>query len=182
MMMLALASLLPLGLNAHIIDLGVFYGQRAVNDKGIRDTFGNGMVYYPFLAVNFKGFMIGAGYEAGYKKSAKVGMYQESATLEVKGLEIFVGYQMKFLIFAPFVKVGYGSFSYKQTVESPYLGQFKVDHKKSSFTAAGGLKAYILSNIFIGGEIKFVPLKVKPIDVEVDLGGLRILGGIGFSL
>jgi len=56
-----------------------------------------------------------------------------------------------------------------------------VDATKSTFFVAGGLKIYPMKNVYISAEVKYVPLKVKPIDDEVDLGGLRLMGGLGFT-
>jgi hypothetical protein len=33
--------------------------------------------------------------------------------------------------------------------------------------------------LFLAAEIKYVPLQVKPEDVEIDLGGWRLAAGIG---
>ena len=35
--------------------------------------------------------------------------------------------------------------------------------------------------LYLSGEVKYVPLKVKPFDEEVDLGGLRYLLGLGYA-
>jgi len=61
------------------------------------------------------------------------------------------------------------------------VGDYKVDHKKSTVIIGGGLKFYLIKNLFLAGEVKFVPLKVKPFEEEVDLGGMRYLAGIGFT-
>jgi len=50
-----------------------------------------------------------------------------------------------------------------------------------TFSISGGIKFYPQKNVFLAVEFKYIPLKVQPYDVEVDLSGMRILGGIGFS-
>ena len=70
--------------------------------------------------------------------------------------------------------------AYKQTIESSYI-PFKVDDKKSGVTLAAGLRVYPLDGAYLSLEAKYVPLKVKPIDVEVDLGGWRLALGVGYS-
>jgi hypothetical protein len=47
--------------------------------------------------------------------------------------------------------------------------------------AAAGLKFYPWKFIFLSAEAKFVALKVKPYDQSVDLGGWRLLGGLGIA-
>lgn len=173
---------LSAGLHAIHFEAGFFYGQRTVNDTDIKNIYGNGAIYFPCVGIIWKGLILGGGYEGGYSRDGEIGMFNEATTLSVTGLEFFIGYQVKLKMTAPYVKVGYGSYSYKQTIESLYLGEFKVDHKKSAITVSGGLKIHPLKNLFLAGEVKYVPLKVKPFDEEVDLSGLRLMAGIGFSL
>lgn len=174
--------LFPIRQYAADFDLGIFYGQRTVNDSDIKNIYGNGTVYFPYLAINvWKGIIIGGGYEGGYSRDGKIGLYNESTSLRVLGVEFFVGYQLRIKIVSPYIRIGYGSFSYKQTIDSPYVGDYKVDHKKSTVIISGGLKFYLIKNLFLAGEVKFVPLKVKPFEEEVDLGGMRYLAGIGFT-
>jgi opacity protein-like surface antigen len=163
-------------------DIGIFYGLRTVNDPDIKNIYGNGTVYFPYLSINiWNGFTIGGGYEGGYSKEAEIGLYNESSILNVTGMEFFIGYQLKIKNISPYIKIGYGTFSYKQTVENPYVEDYKVDHKKTTMTIGGGLKFYPIKHLFIGGEIKFVPLKVNPYVEEVDLGGIRYLVCIGYT-
>lgn len=170
---------LNFGLN---FEAGFLYGARHVTDVDIKNIYGNGTVYFPYAAIVWHGVILGGGYEGGYSRSGKIGLYEESTSLTVKGYEFFLGYQFKVKIFAPYFKVGYGSYSYKQTIESSFVGEYKVDHKKTTVTFGGGLKVYPLKNLYLAGEVRLVPLKVRPFEDEVDLGGLRILGGIGLSL
>jgi opacity protein-like surface antigen len=174
--------LLPLGAYAVEFSFGFQGGLRTVSDSAIKDVYGNGTCFFPYAAVNvFKGFTIGAGYELGYSRSGVIGLYDEATTLEVTGIQAFVGYQYSVSMVTPYVFVGFGSFSYKQTVESPAAQA--VDATKSTFFVAGGVKIYPMKNIYISAEVKYVPLKVKPFEDEdaVDLGGLRLMGGLGFT-
>ena len=81
--------------------------------------------------------------------------------------------------FVPYVKVGYGSYKYKQTVDSQYVED--ADGTKSSITLSGGFKIYIVKGLYAGGELRYVPLKVEPFETEVDLSGLRFSVGIGYT-
>ncbi len=164
------------------LEAGALYGPRYVADSDIKSIYGEGLVYFPFAAITWKGIFLGGGYEGGYSKTGAIGLYEEASSLKISGLEFFIGYIIKIKIIAPYIKVGYGSYSYKQTVESPYVENFKVDHKKSAVTVGGGIRLYPVKNIFFIGEGKYVPLKVRPFDVEVDLSGLRLLAGIGLTI
>jgi len=172
--------LLPVAVYAIDFSFGFQAGLRTVSDSAIKDVYGNGTCFFPYAAVNiFKGFTIGAGYELGYSRSGTIGLYEEKTTLKVTGIQAFVGFQFPLSVVRPYIFVGYGSFSYTQTVDSPAAQT--VDATKSTFFAAGGIKFYPVKNVYIAAEAKYVPLKVKPIEDEVDLSGLRLTGGLGFT-
>ena len=175
-------SLVLMGYMAYSVEpeIGITYGGRSVSDAQIKDEYGSGAVYFPYVALNiWKGLTIGAGYEGGYKKDSTLGIFDEQATLKVTGVEFFIAYQVKLKKFVPYVKLGYGSYSYKQTVESQFADD--VDDKKSVVTLGGGFKYYIYKGLYAGGEIRYVPLKVEPVDIEIDLSGLRFSVGVGYT-
>ncbi len=163
-------------------EAGAFYGARQVADSEIKNVYGNGLVYFPYAALKWKGIILGGGYEGGYAKTAEIGIYKESSRLKVEGFEVFIGYEFKIRMLAPYFRVGYGSYTFKQTIDSPFLGNFKVDGKKATATGAAGIRIYPFKNLFLAGEVRYVPLKVKPYEDEVDLSGWRFSGGFGFSL
>jgi len=178
--------MLCLGLLAYMaypvdLELGLNFGGRTVSDKEIKEVYGSGIIYFPYLSIKvWKGIRIGAGYEGGYSRNGEIGIYSEPATLKITGFELFVSHQFKLKKWRPFLKLGYGFYSYKQTVESTYADD--IDEKTSGFSMAGGIKLYIYKGFFAGMEFKYVPLKVTPVDIEVDLGGLRYAITIGYNL
>lgn len=167
-------------LHAVDIETGLFIGTRTVKSPDIRSVYGNGMIYYPYLGARlWKGLSIGAAYEAGYSRTGKIGLYEEATRLRVTGFEFFAAYQIDFGKISPYLKAGYGFYSYKQTIDSPYHSAAVVDARKGTWIAAGGLKAYFASSFFLAGEVRYVPLKVAPLDISVDLGGIRYSVGAG---
>ncbi len=175
---LIILGLLAWGLPAVDLSLGLGYGTRSVADDQIKDVYGSGSAYFPYAAVGiWKGLFAGLGYEFGYERDGRIGLYQEETNLKVTGLEFFAGYRLDLGKISPYVKLGLGNYSYEQTVS----GESKVDGKKSSVTLAGGARFYPLKGLFLAAEIKYVPLKVKPMDFEVDLGGMRLAAGIGYT-
>jgi len=164
------------------VEAGALFGTRSVNDADIKAVYGNGTVFFPYAAVYlWKGLFIGAGYEGGYSKSGKIGIYEESTTLKVTGVEFFAGCQFSVGMVSPFLRAGYGSYSYKQVIDSPYHTGGGVDKTKGTVVLAGGLKLILAGNFFLAGEVRSVPLKVMLYEGEVDLGGTRFTAGMGLK-
>jgi len=163
-------------------EAGFLCGPMVVSDKEIKDVYGNGIVYYPYACLDFwKGLLLGLGYEFGYSRAGKIGLFQEDSTLKMSGLEFFLAYQFKMKRFSPYVKLGYGLYSYCQSIQSIPLGNPTTDEKKSAFVLGGGIKYYPWQKFFINLDIKYVPLTVKPFEEKVNLDGIRCSGGIGYS-
>jgi opacity protein-like surface antigen len=161
------------------LEIGLFYGGRSVASADVRDAFGNGAVYFPCAALRFgKGFSAGLGYEGGYDRDGVVGLYEEKASLKVAGWLLFAGYEKTFKKLTPYARLGWGFFSYRQTVESPF--EQKVDDSASGLALAAGLRYRIAKGFFAAADLRYGMLKVKPIDIEVDLGGLRYSLGVGY--
>jgi hypothetical protein len=181
----AFAAGLILGIGAPLsaltIRAGLAYGPRSINDALITTTYHPGSVFIPSLEFAFgKGWFVGAGYETGPEMSGTLGLYGSSARFALSGLEIYGGYEYGMKSFAVFIRGGYGRFSYKQTVDYAYVQDYPVDGTGSAFLAAAGLKYYPWKFIDVSAEAKYVVLKVKPYDQSVDLGGWRLLAGLGF--
>ncbi len=164
------------------IETGFLIGTRTVKSADIKSVYGNGMIYYPFLDFRvWKGLSIGAGYEAGYTRAGMIGLYQEPSRLRVTGLELFLSYQVDIGMLSPFLKAGYGAYSYKQTIDSPVHRDNVVEGTKKTWIAAGGIKAFFAKSFFLVGEVRYVPLKVAPVEEIIDLGGLRYAVGFGIK-
>jgi len=167
---------------AFSVDFYCLYGLRTVNNSDIKNIYGNGQVYYPTAWVDlWKGLSIGVGYEGGYSRDGHIGIYEEFTNLKIQGIEAFAGYQLNLKGISLFAKGGYGIYYYKQFIDNPEL-PFKINEKKGTFIVGGGFKLFPIRNLFIVAEFKYVPLKVKPVEDEIDLGGIRVLGGIGFRI
>jgi len=173
-----LFSLMTLGLQAVKLDLGLLYSGRTIKEAEIKDVYGNGAVYFPYLAVNvWKGLTFGLGYEGGYDRDGKIGLYQEDTNLKITGVELFAAYRLELGNLSPYLKLGFGSYAYKQVVSNVN----KVDDKKSGLNLAVGIRYYLIKGLFLAAEAKYVPLKVKPIEEEVDLTGMRLGAGVGYT-
>lgn len=179
----ALIILLAAPGRAWDLKAGIMGGARTASDPDIRRIYGGGSVYYPFLAVGLvKGFSLGTGYEGGYSRSGVIGSYKESTTLKVSGPELFAGYWFRLEPLSLYVRAGWGSYAYRQTVESPSARDFPVDARQGAFHAAGGVHVFFSERFYLCGEVKYVPLKVQPYGREVNLGGIRYMAGIGYAV
>lgn len=168
--------------DALTIQAGALFGLRKVNDLKVQAAYKDGNVYFPYLEVQpWKDLTFSIGYEGGYNETALLGPFQSRADLSVTGLEFLVGYEYRIKRLALFAKTGFGLYFYKQTVQDEYVKDYEVDQSQSTIVLKGGLKIYPWKFLFLALELKYVPLKVKPYDYEVDLGGMRYLVGFGVT-
>jgi hypothetical protein len=171
-----LLSLLASGLYAIKLDLGFLYGSRGVTSADIREVYGNGTVYFPYLGVNvWKGLCFGLGYEGGYDRDGRIGLYQEDTNFKVAGVELFAAYRLELGKLSPYLKLGFASYSYQQVVSSVTT----VDDRKSGPSLAVGIRYYPSKWLFLAAEAKYAYVQVMPIDQKVDLSGMRLGAGIG---
>jgi hypothetical protein len=181
LVLLALAG--PAAAPAWDVTAGFLAGPRTAGDETVNRIYGSGTVYCPFAAVGlWRGFRVGALYEGGYSRTGVIGLYDEPTSLKVNGVEVFAGYWLKFDLVALYLKGGWGNYSYVQTVQSPAARIYPVDARGQAVVAAVGLNVYLLERLYLCGEVKYVPLKVKPYETEVDLSGWRYLVGIGYTV
>jgi hypothetical protein len=163
------------------VSFGLSYGFRHVEDGVIQSTYGNSTVYVPYFRLTpLRNIGIEVAYEGGYKRSGTVGIYEEDSTLSVTGWE-FSG--ILYLPIRPLVgyfKLGMAYYSYKQDIESEFIRN-PVDHKKWTNVFGFGVILTITRGLYLSAEVKTIPLRVIPFDREVDLSGVRIVGGIGYS-
>jgi hypothetical protein len=166
------------------VQIGFSIGSRTVRDPKVKTVYGEGTVSSPGLQVGFgRGLSIGASLESGYEKKGVLGVHDNPATLVVDGIDLVLGYEARVKSIAGFVKAGYGLYRYRQTIrDNPYAAGFEVDQRKSTVVLGAGIKVYPAKFFFVSAEAKYVPLKVRPYDYEVDLGGWRFLGGLGLRL
>lgn len=178
-----LVAVLSLAISASALELrvGGFFGMRTMNDAAIKDIYGEGTVLYPIVQLDIlAGLGVGASYEL-YDRSGTVQPYGESSRLKITGLEGFLSYSINLKIVRPYVRAGFGSYDYEQTVESDYLAGYKVKAPKTAPHFAAGVVLKILKPVYFAVEAKYVPLKVRPFEDEVDLGGWRFSAGLGLA-
>lgn len=161
--------------------LGLNYGYRHVEDGLIQDTYGSGFVYVPYLRVTpLRSIGFEVAYEGGYKKGGIVGIYEENSTLSVSGWEFSGVLYLPIRPLVGYIKLGMAYYSYKQDIESDFI-RLPVDDKKWTSVFGIGAHLSIMKGLYVSFEVKTVPLKVVSFDREVDLSGVRVVGGLGYS-
>jgi hypothetical protein len=163
------------------VGIGLHFGLRQVQDEILKETYGDGYVYVPYLRLMpFRNIAFEVAYEGGYKRNGKIGLYDEDSTLSVTGLEFSGILFLPLRTFVGYVKFGMGYYIYKQDIESDFT-RLTVDDSKWTTFIGGGINLRVIDGLYLSAEVKSVPLIVRPFDTEVNLGGIRFLAGIGYS-
>ncbi len=164
------------------VQLGLRTGQYSIFDSDIRDVYGNAWIFVPFVRITSTRtpLAIEFSYEGGYNQSARIGLYDEMSTLKLYGLEVSAYAWYRFGIVVPYLKMGIGYYFYKQEIDSEFVDK-KVHGSDQRMLFAAGLDIDLPKGFYLTGEVKFVPWIVAPYGLDVDLGGLRYLAGIGYG-
>ena len=178
--LLIFMALFTQGIQASHLGFGLRYGLRKVADVVVKDVYGEGYVYNPYIRwMPHPVFAFEVAYEGGYKKEAPIGIFDENSILSVTGWEVCLVLHYRIQRFDPYVRFGYANYHYKQEIDSEFVRQ-KVDHRVASSVIAGGLNVELIKGLNVGAEVKYAPLKVQPFDVEVDLSGIRYLFSLSY--
>ncbi len=164
--------------------LGLNAGYRYLNDNFLGEIYGDGYIFEPYIRYSPSYWIdLELSYEGGYKKSAPIGLFEEDSTLSINGLQLAGIMQVPILRIRnlrTYFKAGIAYYFYKQDIDSEFVRR-KVDHGKWTTIIGGGLSFQLFRGLFLSSEVKSVPLRVKPFEINVDLGGIRILFGIGYQ-
>lgn len=173
--------LLVMPAGAADFDLTFRAGYLQLTEPPVKSVYGGGFIINPSIAAGLSPyFSVKAGWEGGYQQDAEIGLYNESSTLYLNAWEISGIFRYpEWAPFIPFIEAGLGSYGCLQEIDSDFIRK-KVDRHRISYFAAAGVSYVLGSRIFLLAEFKYVPLKVRPFDIEVDLTGYRMLAGIGY--
>lgn len=163
--------------------LGLNAGYRNLDDLALGEIYGDGYVYEPYIRYSFAGsYSLELSYEGGYKRSGPVGLFQEDSTLSITGFQLTGIVRVPVLRIrnvSTYFKIGIAYYFYKQDINSEFVRQ-QVDHNKWTTVIGAGMSLHLFRGLFLTAEVKSIPLKVKPFDINVNLGGMRILFGMGY--
>jgi opacity protein-like surface antigen len=180
LILLGLASSAPA---AVVWRTGLGIGPQHINDPKIRSTYGQQAVFRPSVEAAFgRHLSAGLAYEFGYRRDGRIGIDLLPTSLSMSGINLALGYEIPIGSAALYGRAGYGLYFYKQTIDGSFLVGHEVDRSQSTIVAGVGVRIRAGRSFFLSGEAEVVPLKVRPYDVTVDLGGFRLFFGAGFVL
>ena len=178
--LLALALFFSPMLQAFDIAGGLNFGKRWIDDSFMQEVYGHGYVFQPYVRYNYTNLLaLEVAYEGGYKRDGRIGLFQEESILNITGWELSGILYYRIQNFVPFIKFGVGYYNYWQDISSEFV-RLEVDNHEITYLMGGGLSIFFNNNFLLHTEVKYVPLKVKPFDIEVDLSGIRVMLGIGY--
>lgn len=153
--------------------LGIYFQP---SDENFKEIYGGGTFYGGEIGISFwKGIGIWAGGHF-FNKKGKTTFTEEEIKLQI--IPIYGG--LKFRVpnanVSPYLGLGVGYFKYKETTpmgtaekgDIGYIGQIGVVFK-------------ILGPLILDIKGSYSYCKVKPADIEVDLGGFHGMVGVGFD-
>jgi opacity protein-like surface antigen len=165
-------------------EAGLVGALRTVQSSRIRDVYGNGIVAAPYIAARVAGRLcLALGCELGYDRSGTIGLYDEATDLSIGGWDAFLRWDATTgRRLTPYLKAGLGRFRYEQTIESAVPLTNRARGSKTAPLAGAGVRIGLGGRLSGLVEVLYVPLKVRPFDVEVDLGGWRLGLGLACAL
>lgn len=177
----ALLILMTAGVAAAQVEFGLRGGQLSLFDETIREVYGNGLIFVPFLRITSSKTPVAVefSYEGGYNQSAPIGLYDEVSTLKLYGLEVSAYVWHRFGFAAPYLKLGLSYCFYRQDIDSEYVDK-KVQGSEQRLLLAAGLDIDLPKGLYLTGEVKLVPWLVAPYGIDIELGGMRYMVGIGY--
>ncbi len=164
------------------IHLGFRLGRRTVFDENIKQVYGDGTIYLPFVRLTSSQSPMGLelSYEGGYSRTAPIGIFQENSTLSVSGVEASAFVTRRFGMLTPYLKVGIGYYTYKQDIDSEFIRR-NIGNSQQVMLVGGGLDIQLFRGFYVTSEFKYVPFMIISDNRQVNLGGYRFLAGIGYS-
>jgi len=149
------------------------YGSFSPSDETFKTIYGSGSVYGGEFRLRIaSGFFVSLDGGA-YKKTGALTLTQEETTMTLFPIDAMVVFHFLSGSILPYVGAGGAVCKYK---EENVLG--KVDKWGFGFAVCGGATAR-WRLLGIDARVKYTSIKIKPLEVEADLGGLTLSIGAG---
>jgi outer membrane protein W len=169
-------------------DFSVVLGGGIRNVKGITTADGKNL-FEEVYGKNNLAYSLDLGYNVAkyvqvflhgeyFSSKGELTYTKEETTLTIIPAELGCRFMYSFArdMFCPYIGLGGGFYSIKEeNIISPY------SETKAGFFGEAGFAFYFVKYCFLDLKAKYVFLKIDGADGKVDLGGLALMGGIGFS-
>lgn len=144
------------------------------SEKAFQDMYGSGMSFGGEIGINiWKWIGIWAGGDY-FTKKGKMTFTEEETKLRIIPIYGGIKFQLPKSRISPYAGFGVGYFQYKET--NP-IGE--VEKGDIGYIGQIGCLFKIIGSLFFDVKGSYSYCKVKPVDIEADLGGLK--GGIGLG-
>jgi len=145
------------------------------SDEAFRDIYGQGQTFGAELGFKFNKFMGLWLSVDSFSKKGQMTFTQEETTLKIMPISAGLSLEVALSFISPYAHLGVGYFHYE---ESNILGQVK----KNNFGYAGqiGLLIKAVGPLYLDLFGQYSSCKVKPLELEANLGGLK--AGLGLGL
>ncbi|MCI0470547.1 MAG: outer membrane beta-barrel protein [Candidatus Aminicenantes bacterium] len=169
-------------------DFSVVIGGGIKNAGGIKTADGKNL-FEEVYGKNNLSYSLDVGYKAAkyiqlflhgeyFSTKGELTYTKEETTLTIIPVELGCRFMYGFAkdMFCPYIGLGGGFYLIKEeNVIAPF------DEKKFGFFGETGFAFYFVKYCFLDLKARYVFLKIDGAEGEVDLGGLALMGGIGFS-
>lgn len=183
--------LLVLGLTAAAraqeLSLSLAAGSFSASEKAYREIYGSSVPFSADVWLKLKGhFGLGAGFGRLSDEGRAVPMGEDGAEYPVKfrrtSIPVVVFYQLDFKAFDIRLGAGLCAHRYEETWETVDLG-FKGNKVSPRFVMAASVA--LLDRLSLLGSLTYDTIRTgasSPLAVDVNLGGLQLLGGVAFRI
>ncbi len=145
-------------------------------DDAFKDIYGQGKTYGAELAFKFNRFF-GLWVSAeNFSKKGKLTFTKEETTLKIMPLSAGLSFELGLGFISPYVHFGIGYFHYE---ESNILGQVKKNN--IGYVGQIGLLIKTIGLFYLDLFGQYSSCQVKPLELEAELGGLKVGVGLGLQ-
>lgn len=145
------------------------------SERAFRDIYGAGAGFGLETGVQLMGNMDFRFAVGSFQKKGETTFFKEEITLSIVPIEVGLRYSILSGGIRPYVGAGVGYFRFKE--ETP-LGTAITT--KLGYSAQAGIILRVIQGLYLDGFLSYSTCKVKPVAIEVDIGGFSAGVGIGY--
>ncbi|MDW7761644.1 MAG: SH3 domain-containing protein [Acidobacteriota bacterium] len=152
------------------------FGYFVASDSAFNEIYENGPVFGGELRLG--GRKVAGWLEGGYREhKGKFSFTGEKTKVNVIGVELGVLYRLSTGTFQPNVGTGVGYYMFNE--KNAPLGEAKEN--KIGFCGIAGISIIPTKDLVLDLRLKYYTCKMRPADFDIEIGGLSLDLGIGFS-